>query len=241
VISARGDQRAVAAEHRCRDDPGEHGQGGIGCGEDVLEEHRWWVGWHQIAVPSTLPPAHQLRQDVAQAVLGDRARDGPAVVVALDPGWPAATAIEPGRSVRAQQEAPDPIGEPGQVAIVGAHLGHRKGGAAEAERSMHADRGLGFARAHGRRRLGPPFGRALDQRADSVGPLLDQHIVEVVARRRWKGNPDSSAFGVKALCGALGGAEADALAIVVGEDNDARDLGREDDLLQIARGESRPH
>ena len=54
------------------------------------------------------------------------------------------------------------------------------------------------------------------------------------------GDPDPPPFGMEPRCGTLGGLEADALAIMVGEQDDARDLGREHDLLEIARRQRGP-
>ena len=87
---------------------------------------------------------------------------------------------------------------------------------------------------------GLPFGRGLDHLADRVGALLQQQVVEVVAGVRWMGDPHPPPFGMEPTGGTLGDLEADALAIMVGEEDDARDLGRQDDLLQIARGQRRP-
>jgi hypothetical protein len=82
---------------------------------------------------------------------------------------------------------------------------------------------------------GLPFRRGFDHLADCVGALLHQEIVEVVAGHRRMGDPDPSAFGMETPGGALRDLEADALAIMVGEEDDAIDLGRQDDLLQVAR------
>ena len=54
------------------------------------------------------------------------------------------------------------------------------------------------------------------------------------------GDPHTPSLGMEPTGGTLGDLEADALAIMVGEEDDARDLGRQDDLLQIARGQRRP-
>ena len=64
---------------------------------------------------------------------------------------------------------------------------------------------------------------------------LQQQVVEVVAGVGWMGDPDPPPLGMEPTGGALRDLEADALAIMVGEEDDAGDLGRQDDLLQIAR------
>ena len=78
--------------------------------------------------------------------------------------------------------------------------------------------------------------RRLDHLADHVSALLQQQIVEVVAGVRWMGDPHPPPFGMEPTSGTLGDLEADALAIMVGEEDEAVELGREDDLLEVARG-----
>jgi hypothetical protein len=91
-----------------------------------------------------------------------------------------------------------------------------------------------------RLRRGLPLSRGLDHLADNVAALLQQQIVEVVAGVGWMRDPHAPPFGMKPSGGTLGDLETHSLTIMVGEEDDARDLGRRDDLLQIARGECRP-
>jgi hypothetical protein len=100
---------------------------------------------------------------------------------------------------------------------------------------MGADLAVGFRDWVRLRRLGLPFGRGLDYLADPVSAVLEQQIVEVVTGVGWMGDPHPPPLGMEPTGGALRDLEADSLAIMVGEEDDAGDLGRQDDLLQIAR------
>jgi hypothetical protein len=70
-------------------------------------------------------------------------------------------------------------------------------------------------------RRGLPFVRGLDHPADNVAALLQQQVIEVVAGIGRVGDPDASPFGVEPTGGPLGDLEADTLAIMVGEEDDA--------------------
>ena len=236
VISVR-----VAAEHRRGDDAGEHRQSGIGRGEDVLQEHRRRVGRHQVAVRGALSPVDQLGEDVPEAILGHGPRHRTAIVVPLDPGRPAAAAVEPGRAVSSEQQAPGAIGKPGEVAIVGAHLRKRRGRAV-GSRAADVCRCSGSAVRDccplARRRL--PFGRGLDHRADPSAPSSSS--------RSLKSSPASGGWAIQTRrpsawnrsAARSRDLEAGALAIMVSEEDDPGNLGRQHDLFQIARGERRP-
>ena len=88
--------------------------------------------------------------------------------------------------------------------------------------------------------LGLPLGRGLDHLADRVAALLEQQVIEVVAGVRWVGDPHPPPFAMEPTGGTLGDLEADALAIMIGEHDDALDLAGQHHLIQIARGERRP-
>ena len=90
---------------------------------------------------------------------------------------------------------------------------------------------------HRRRR---PFDRGLEGLTDGIGSGALQEIVEVLACPVGHGDPDPPSLGGVTRGGTFGGADAGAFTVIVGEDDDAHDLGWERDVGEIAGRERRP-